>query len=233
MRISEVTVFPTRLPFRTTFKISRGAVGSQAEGAPHIYVRVTADDGAVGWGEARPSHRWSYETEETVVTTLRRYLGPAVVGDAAVAARSIAREHPRSGASTGDLGGRRVQRRQRRHRRCHLGRDKGRVQGLRADLRLRGGVAAGGRRNREGGSRQKRDERTPHHSPRLDREARESHAFNGGATPCGARPPPGDRRADGCRRSRPAAVFARPAAVIRRLEADVTCILFAHRLPVC
>ena len=80
MRIAEVTVFPTRLPFRTTFKISRGAVGSQAEGAPHIYVRVTADDGTVGWGEARPSHRWSYETEESVVTTLRRYLGPAVVG---------------------------------------------------------------------------------------------------------------------------------------------------------
>src|SRR4051794_2127887 len=71
---------PLRLPFRETFKISRGSVGSPEEGAPHVYVRVRADDGAEGWGEARPSHRWSYETEESVVTTLRRYLAPVLIG---------------------------------------------------------------------------------------------------------------------------------------------------------
>lgn len=77
-RIAEVDVFPVRLPFRA-FSIARGSVGSGGL-APHVYVRVTADSGSVGWGEARPSHRWSYETEESVVSTLRGYLGPAVIG---------------------------------------------------------------------------------------------------------------------------------------------------------
>jgi len=80
MKIAQVDVFPTRLPYRQEFHIARGSVGSPEEGAPHVYVRVLSDDGSAGWGEARPSHRWSYETEETVVTTLRRYLIPAVMG---------------------------------------------------------------------------------------------------------------------------------------------------------
>ncbi len=80
MKIEQVEVFPASLPYKQDFKISRGSVGSRAKGAPHIYVRVRADNGLEGWGEARPSHRWSYETEESVVTTLRNYLVPAVVG---------------------------------------------------------------------------------------------------------------------------------------------------------
>jgi len=80
MKIQRAEVFPTRLPFRKTFKISRGAVGSPQEGAPHVFVRLTADDGTEGWGEARPSHRWSYETEESVVSTLRNYLAPLCIG---------------------------------------------------------------------------------------------------------------------------------------------------------
>jgi o-succinylbenzoate synthase len=65
---------------RETFKIARGAVGSPDAGAPHVYVRLTSDDGTEGWGEARPSPRWSYETLETVTTTLRNYLVPAIIG---------------------------------------------------------------------------------------------------------------------------------------------------------
>ena len=80
MRIAQVDVFPAKLPYKQDFKISRGSVGSKAQGAPHIYVRVQADNGLEGWGEARPSHRWSYETEETVITTLQNYLAPAVMG---------------------------------------------------------------------------------------------------------------------------------------------------------
>src|SRR5262249_28859847 len=62
VKLVSLEVFPTRLPMRETFRIARGAVGDPAVGAPHIYVRLTADDGGVGWGEARPSPRWSYET---------------------------------------------------------------------------------------------------------------------------------------------------------------------------
>lgn len=80
MTIHAADIYPLRLPMRSAFHISRGAVGTLEEGAPHVYVRVTADDGTEGWGEARPSPRWGSETQESVVTTLRFYLLPAVMG---------------------------------------------------------------------------------------------------------------------------------------------------------
>ncbi|MCX6376719.1 MAG: mandelate racemase [Armatimonadetes bacterium] len=79
-RIEKIEVFPLNLPFLTEFKISRGSVGGPKAGAPHVYIRIAMDSGAVGWGEARPSPRWSYETLESVVTTIRNYLAPALVG---------------------------------------------------------------------------------------------------------------------------------------------------------
>ena len=79
-RIERMEVFPLNLPFLTEFKISRGSVGGPKAGAPHVYIRIATDTGAVGWGEARPSPRWSYETLESVVTTIRNYLAPALVG---------------------------------------------------------------------------------------------------------------------------------------------------------
>ncbi len=78
--ITDISAFALRLPFLNEFRIARGSVGSPTAGAPHVYVRVTAEDGTVGWGEARPSHRWSYETEESVLTTIRGYLAPALLG---------------------------------------------------------------------------------------------------------------------------------------------------------
>ena len=80
MRIELIDVFPLNLPFLTEFKISRGSVGGPKAGAPHVYIRITADSGLIGWGEARPSPRWSYETFESVVTTIRNYLAPALIG---------------------------------------------------------------------------------------------------------------------------------------------------------
>src|SRR5438270_2120177 len=80
MKLTAIDVFPLRLPFREEFRIARGSVGDPASGAPHVYVRVRAEDGSEGWGEARPSHRWSYETEESVLTTIRGYLAPALLG---------------------------------------------------------------------------------------------------------------------------------------------------------
>jgi muconate cycloisomerase len=80
LKISRIDVFPLRLPMKQNFLISGGSVGGVAQGAPHVYVRVVDDQGGEGWGEARPSHRWSYETLESVVTTLRRYIAPALAG---------------------------------------------------------------------------------------------------------------------------------------------------------
>jgi len=80
MRIAQVDMYPLRFPVRDVLHISRGPIGRADEGAPHIYVRLTADTGQTGWGECRPVPRWSYETFETAVGTLRRYLAPAVIG---------------------------------------------------------------------------------------------------------------------------------------------------------
>lgn len=80
MKIERIDVFPLKLPFLSEFKISRGSVGGPKAGAPHVYLRVTTDAGSVAWGEARPSPRWSYETLESVVTTIGIYLAPALVG---------------------------------------------------------------------------------------------------------------------------------------------------------
>ena len=80
MKIRKIEVYPVKLKFKTDFKISRGSVGSPKAKAPHIFIKITTVDGLVGWGEARPSHRWSYETEETVVTTIQNYLAPMLIG---------------------------------------------------------------------------------------------------------------------------------------------------------
>src|SRR5262249_41969676 len=80
MRIASLDVFPLRLPMREAFRIARGSVGDPGAGAPHVYVRLATDEGRVGWGEARPSHRWSYETIESVVAALRLYIAPALTG---------------------------------------------------------------------------------------------------------------------------------------------------------
>lgn len=77
--IVSVEVFPVRLPTRAVLHLARGAV-SDASGAPHVFVRIRDAAGITGWGECRPSPRWSDETEETVVSTLRTYLAPAIVG---------------------------------------------------------------------------------------------------------------------------------------------------------
>ena len=45
-----------------------------------VVVRIETANGAVGWGEATPTPRWTYETTETIVSTLRKYLAPAVKG---------------------------------------------------------------------------------------------------------------------------------------------------------
>lgn len=80
MKIANVEVFPLMLPMKQKFSISGGAVGDPALGAPHVYVKITADNGFIGWGEARPSHRWSYETIESVTSTITNYLRPVLLG---------------------------------------------------------------------------------------------------------------------------------------------------------
>ncbi len=80
MKIESVEIFPCGLPFHGSFKIAGGTVGKTGDLVPHIFVRIRDTEGFEGWGEARPSRHWSYETEETVTTSLQKYLAPAIIG---------------------------------------------------------------------------------------------------------------------------------------------------------
>jgi L-alanine-DL-glutamate epimerase-like enolase superfamily enzyme len=77
--IADVRVSTVRAPLRAILQLPRGAVAT-ASGALHVFVRVRDAAGRTGWGEARPSPRWSDETVETVTSTIRDYLAPALIG---------------------------------------------------------------------------------------------------------------------------------------------------------
>jgi L-alanine-DL-glutamate epimerase-like enolase superfamily enzyme len=47
---------------------------------PSVLVRLTDDGGRQGWGQAVPVETWTYETVESVETTLAHYLAPAILG---------------------------------------------------------------------------------------------------------------------------------------------------------
>lgn len=79
--IAEIESFPIIYPVRGRFKFFEGARGSPP-GRPAVVVKITADDGTIGWGQSVPVPRWSYETLETVHTTLIRYLTPELRGHA-------------------------------------------------------------------------------------------------------------------------------------------------------
>ena len=52
----------------------------KAGARPSVLVRLTDDQGLQGWGQSVPVETWSYETAESVESTLRQYLAPAVIG---------------------------------------------------------------------------------------------------------------------------------------------------------
>src|ERR1043166_4620838 len=47
---------------------------------PTIVVRLTDDGGLQGCGQSVPVETWTYETVESVETTLRQYIAPAIIG---------------------------------------------------------------------------------------------------------------------------------------------------------
>ncbi len=77
MKISRIEVFPLTLSIR---EIYGGAAGF-LEDCRTLIVRLEAEDGIEGWGEAtqgRPGN--TYETLETMEIMVRKYFGPVLVG---------------------------------------------------------------------------------------------------------------------------------------------------------
>jgi L-alanine-DL-glutamate epimerase-like enolase superfamily enzyme len=77
-KIERIDLFPVRYPTKGYFKFFTGPRGSYGRGA--AIVKITADQGAIGWGQSIPSPLWSYETLETATSVLRDYLAPALIG---------------------------------------------------------------------------------------------------------------------------------------------------------
>jgi muconate cycloisomerase len=79
MKIERVEVFAVGLPTRRAFGVAGGAVAVLGRPSVRVLVKVSAD-GVSGWGEATPLPSWTYETAESIVTTISRYLAPVVLG---------------------------------------------------------------------------------------------------------------------------------------------------------
>jgi L-alanine-DL-glutamate epimerase-like enolase superfamily enzyme len=79
VRISRIEVFPILYPMVGRFKFFEGPEGSPT-GRSAAVVKITAEDGTIGWGESVPIPKWSYETRESVTSTIRDYLAPELIG---------------------------------------------------------------------------------------------------------------------------------------------------------
>ena len=75
-KIERIEAFPARVPTVARFKFFEGPEGTPM-GRPSVMIKITADDGTVGWGESVPIPKWAYETLEAAVTAIDNYLGPA------------------------------------------------------------------------------------------------------------------------------------------------------------
>ena len=75
MKIDRIEVFGRLYPWAGYFKFLEGSAGHSV-----VFVKITADDGTVGWGQSLPVPKWSYETPETALIVLRDYFAPALIG---------------------------------------------------------------------------------------------------------------------------------------------------------
>ncbi|MEU9741207.1 enolase C-terminal domain-like protein [Micromonospora chersina] len=79
LTIEAVDTYAVALPTIRSFGVSGGSVAVAGTPSIRVLVKVTAG-GVTGWGEATPIPAWTYETAESIVTTVDRYLAPAILG---------------------------------------------------------------------------------------------------------------------------------------------------------
>jgi len=80
LKIAKVEVFPVALPTIADFAVAGGSVARKGEPSIRVLCKVTADDGTFGWGEATPIPSWTYETLESITSTIEKYLAPVAIG---------------------------------------------------------------------------------------------------------------------------------------------------------
>jgi len=88
VKIDRVDVYAARYPMTGYFKFFSDSADRPGRAA--VFVKITASDGTVGWGQSVPIARWSYETLETATIAIEKYWAPLLVGEDPV---DIARIH--------------------------------------------------------------------------------------------------------------------------------------------
>jgi L-alanine-DL-glutamate epimerase-like enolase superfamily enzyme len=79
VKIQKIEAFPLVYPTIGRFKFFEGPKG-RPSGRAAVLIKITADNGVVGWGQSVPVPKWSYETLETVYSTITQYLAPELIG---------------------------------------------------------------------------------------------------------------------------------------------------------
>lgn len=79
MRIERIEAFPVRYPTQGRFKFLESPDGKKV-GRPAVLVKITSDEGWVGWGESVPMPTWTYETLESAAAAIEHYLTPVLLG---------------------------------------------------------------------------------------------------------------------------------------------------------
>jgi L-alanine-DL-glutamate epimerase-like enolase superfamily enzyme len=72
--IRRIELFPAPYPVVAHFKFFKKPYRDS------VLVKITTQDGAVGWGQSVPMVTWSYESLESVIQTIEKYLAPALIG---------------------------------------------------------------------------------------------------------------------------------------------------------
>ncbi|MFN4179176.1 MAG: mandelate racemase/muconate lactonizing enzyme family protein [Armatimonadota bacterium] len=79
LRLEQIEIFVLHHPTRGYFKfLPKDEHGRSVR--PSVIVKLTTEDGLVGWGETVPLPTWSYETVQSVLTTLKDHIAPAIIG---------------------------------------------------------------------------------------------------------------------------------------------------------
>lgn len=71
--ITKIETFPVLYPVAGHFKFL-------AKGRPAVFIKITCANGTAGWGQSVPIPSWSYETPESVLSTIGNYLAPVLMG---------------------------------------------------------------------------------------------------------------------------------------------------------
>jgi muconate cycloisomerase len=80
LTIDAIEVTVVNLPCRATFHLAGGDFSERGAPTPRALVKVVGSNGVTGWGEVTPCPTWCYETSESITSTIRNYLAPALIG---------------------------------------------------------------------------------------------------------------------------------------------------------